>query len=111
MNSRVKILVRGIVQGVGFRPFIYSLAKSLNLKGFVLNSSKGVTIEIEGDNCDTFLQRLPREAPPLSQIMDIEVIPMPYHGYQDFQIFKSEDKGGLTSFSPKVSEVRAGFRR
>jgi len=110
MNSRVKILVRGIVQGVGFRPFIYSLAKSLNLKGFVLNSSKGVTIEIEGDNCDTFLQRLPREAPPLSQIMDVEVIPMPYHGYQDFQIFKSVDEGSFTLISSDVSICNDCFR-
>jgi len=65
MNSRVKILVRGIVQGVGFRPFVYSLAKALNLKGYVLNSSRGVTIEIEGDNSDAFIERLSREAPPL----------------------------------------------
>src|SRR4030043_554128 len=110
MNSRVKILVRGIVQGVGFRPFIYSLAKSLNLKGYVLNSSKGVTIEIEGNNSDTFLERLPREAPPLSQIMDIEVIPMPYHGYQDFQIFKSKDEGSFTLISADVSVCQACFR-
>src|SRR4030067_2437244 len=110
MNSRVKISVRGIVQGVGFRPFIYSLAKSLNLKGFVLNSSKGVTIEIEGDNCDTFLQRLNQEAPPLSQIMDVEVIPMPYHGYQDFQIVKSVDEGRFTIISSDVSICNDCFR-
>src|SRR4030043_93622 len=69
MNSRIKILVRGVVQGVGFRPFVYSLAKSLNLKGFVMNSSKGVTIEIEGNDSSLFVERLKNEAPPLSQIM------------------------------------------
>ncbi|MEW6214779.1 MAG: acylphosphatase, partial [Nitrospirota bacterium] len=103
MKPRVKILVKGIVQGVGFRPFVYSLAKSLNLKGFVLNSSRGVTIEIEGDNSSTFVERLTREAPPLSQIMGVEIIPMPYHGYQDFQIIKSEDEGSFTLISPDVS--------
>ena len=110
MNSRVKVLVRGIVQGVGFRPFIYSLAKSLNLKGFVLNSSKGVTIEIEGDHCDTFLERLNQEAPPLSQIMNVEVIPLPYHGYQDFQIVKSVDEGSFTLISSDVSICNDCFR-
>jgi hydrogenase maturation protein HypF len=110
MNSRVKILVRGIVQGVGFRPFVYSLARSLNLKGFVMNSSKGVTIEIEGDNNSTFIERLTREAPPLSQIMDVEVIQMPYYGYQDFQILKSEDEGSFTLISADVSICKDCFK-
>ncbi len=110
MNSRVKILVRGIVQGVGFRPFVYNLARSLNLKGFVMNSSKGVTIEIEGDDSSTFVERLTREAPPLSQIMDVEVIPMPYYGYQDFQILKSEDEGSFTLISADVSICRDCFK-
>jgi hydrogenase maturation protein HypF len=110
MNSRVKIFVRGIVQGVGFRPFVYSLAKSLNLKGYVLNSSKGVTIEVEGDSSKTFVERLTREAPPLSQIMDVEVVPMPYHGYDDFQILKSKDEGSFTLISADVSICQDCFR-
>jgi hydrogenase maturation protein HypF len=110
MNSSVKIFVRGIVQGVGFRPFIYSLAKSLNLKGYVLNSSKGVTIEIEGDNSKSFLERLTSDAPPLSQIMDIEVVPVPYRGYEDFRILKSEDEGSFTLISPDVSICQDCFR-
>ncbi|MDI6889722.1 MAG: carbamoyltransferase HypF [Thermodesulfovibrionales bacterium] len=99
----MKILVRGIVQGVGFRPFVYSLARTLNLKGFVMNSSRGVTIEIEGNDSSTFIERLTREAPPLSQIMEVDIIPMPYHGYQDFQIVRSEDEGSFTLISPDVS--------
>jgi hydrogenase maturation protein HypF len=110
MNSRVKILVRGIVQGVGFRPFVYNLARSLNLKGFVMNSSKGVTIEIEGNDSSTFVERLTREAPPLSQIMDVEVIPMPHYGYQDFQILKSEDEGSFTLISADVSICQDCFK-
>ncbi len=110
MNSRTKIVVSGIVQGVGFRPFVYNLAKSLNLKGYVLNSSKGVTIEIEGGKIDTFIERLTREAPPLSQIMGVEIIPMPYHGYQDFQIMKSTDEGSFTLISADVSICQDCFR-
>jgi hydrogenase maturation protein HypF len=110
MNSRIKISVRGVVQGVGFRPFVYSLAKSLNLKGFVMNSSKGVTIEIEGNDGSLFVERLKNEAPPLSQIMSLDVIPLPYHGYKDFQIVESEDEGSFTLISPDVSVCKDCFR-
>jgi hydrogenase maturation protein HypF len=106
MNHRIKILVKGIVQGVGFRPFIYNLAKSLDLKGYVINSSRGVTVEIEGEKSPAFIDRLPKEAPPLSQIMSIDVIPMEYHGYQDFQIMESEDEGSFTLVSSDVSICR-----
>lgn len=103
MNSRLKIVVKGIVQGVGFRPFVYSLAKSLNLKGFVLNSSEGVIIEIEGDNSSAFIERLHKEAPPLSKIMNTDIINLPYFGYTDFSILKSKDEGSFTLISPDVS--------
>ncbi len=98
------------MQGVGFRPFVYSLAKSLNLKGFVMNSSKGVTIDIEGEHSSTFVDRLTSEAPPLSQIMDVDVIPMPYYGYQDFHILQSADEGSFTLISPDVSICKDCFR-
>src|SRR4030042_5074791 len=94
-HIRTKILVKGIVQGVGFRPFVYNLAKSLNLKGCVINSAKGVIIEIEGDNA-AFIERLSKEAPPLSQIMSVDILSMPYHGYRDFQIMQREDEGRFT---------------
>src|SRR4030042_1079314 len=103
MHPRIKILVKGIVQGVGFRPFIYNLANSLNLKGFVMNSSGGVVIEIEGEDSSVFVGRLTREAPPLSQIVGIDIIPMSYYGYQDFQIIKSRDEGSFTLISADVS--------
>jgi hydrogenase maturation protein HypF len=108
-HTRTKILVKGIVQGVGFRPFVYNLAKSSNLKGYVINSSKGVIIEIEGDNSDTFIDRLTKEAPPLSQIMSVDVISMPYHGYRDFQIMESEDEGSFTLISADVSVCKDCF--
>jgi hydrogenase maturation protein HypF len=110
MEPRIKVLVKGIVQGVGFRPFVYNLAKSLNLKGYVINSSKGVTIEIEGDNAATFIDRLSKEAPPLSQIMGVDITPLLYHGYKDFQILKSEDGGSFTLVSADVSVCEDCFR-
>ncbi len=71
--QRRRVLVRGIVQGVGFRPFVYGLALRLKLAGFVLNDSNGVTIEIEGasEDLDRFQQALRAEAPPLARIDDV----------------------------------------
>ncbi|HZV45919.1 MAG TPA: carbamoyltransferase HypF [Thermodesulfovibrionales bacterium] len=110
MNQRQKIIVKGVVQGVGFRPFVYNLAKSLNLRGYVNNSSKGVTIEIEGDNSEAFVERLSKDAPPLSQIVSIDVSQLPYHGYQDFKILESEDEGSFTLISADVSICQDCFR-
>lgn len=109
-EKRTRILVKGIVQGVGFRPFVFSLAQSLNLKGYVTNSSEGVVIEIEGGNISLFQERLKKEAPPLSQIMKIEITPMQYHGYQDFQIIGSRDEGSFTLISADVSVCDECFR-
>ena len=107
---RTKISVKGVVQGVGFRPFVYNLAKSLDLKGYVINSSKGVTIEIEGDQSPSFVDRLSKEAPPLSQIMSVDIVPMPYHGYKDFRIMESEDEGSFTLVSADFSICEDCFR-
>ena len=103
METRVRIFVKGIVQGVGFRPFVYNLARLLNLQGFVMNSSRGVTIEVEGNNSSVFIEKLTKEAPPLSQIMEVDITIMPYHGYQDFQIVESTDEGSFTHISADVS--------
>jgi len=103
MKPGLKILVKGIVQGVGFRPFVYSLAKSLNLKGSVMNSSEGIVIEIEGGNSSIFIDKLRKEAPPLSQITGVDISSMPHYGYRDFQIIKSKDGGSFTLVSPDVS--------
>ncbi|MBV8350986.1 MAG: acylphosphatase, partial [Verrucomicrobia bacterium] len=65
--ERAKVAVLGAVQGVGFRPFVYRLATQLGLKGWVMNSSQGVFIEVDGplDSLQTFLIRLEKEKPPL----------------------------------------------
>ncbi len=67
---REAIAVRGVVQGVGFRPFVYRLAAEEGLAGFIGNDTGGVTIEIEGpaEKVENFRRRLKAEAPPLSRI-------------------------------------------
>ncbi len=71
---RLKLLIRGAVQGVGFRPFVFRLATSLELFGWVNNSSEGVFIEVEGvsDRLREFLRRVEAEKPPLSSIYSLE---------------------------------------
>lgn len=73
MAERLRISVDGIVQGVGFRPFVYRLAKELSLTGWVTNTADGVVIEVEGwkGDLETFLSRLEKDAPPLSKISSI----------------------------------------
>lgn len=76
---RRKIFLRGIVQGVGFRPFVYNLARKLNLSGYVLNSSSGLTIEVEGTEADIeeFLDAVRSHPPPLACITDVSLTPLP----------------------------------
>src|SRR5579859_5943856 len=68
--QRRRMLIQGIVQGVGFRPFVYGQALHRGLVGFVLNHSQGVTIEVEGslETLDSFQQVLCEQAPPLARI-------------------------------------------
>jgi len=100
---RYRFVINGIVQGVGFRPTVYKLAKSLNLKGFVLNSSNGVIIEIEGENKDKFLDELLNSLPPLAKIEKIDFFELPLKNYKDFEIQYSIDNIKTTSISPDMS--------
>ena len=90
--KRQRIVVRGIVQGVGFRPFVYGLATSLNLTGFVRNDSSGVTIEVEGtlSALQAFQQALRNEAPPLARIDTFSVHFQPRRGDTTFMIVRSQ---------------------
>ncbi len=104
--TRKKILVRGIVQGVGFRPFVYNLAQRFRLAGFVLNSSAGVTIEVEGDaaRIEQFVGALGNEAPPLAHIEDVTVADVASAGASSFVIRESvEEPGKLVPVSPDMS--------
>ena len=89
---RLRLLVKGIVQGVGFRPFVWRLASALGLAGSVRNLSDGVEIEIEGgpDDLDRFRRRLACEAPPAAMINSIEVESRDVRGGSDFSVISSE---------------------
>ncbi len=97
------ITVEGIVQGVGFRPFIHNLARQLGIHGFVSNTSEGVVIQAEGADLDLFIDRIRREAPPLSRIESIEITPSDPSGLADFFISASTDTGSFTLLSPDIA--------
>lgn len=99
-------MVHGAVQGVGFRPFVYKLATELRLNGWVLNSSQGVQIEVEGARAviDAFLARLEPEKPPHAAIHGIEHTFLDPVGCHSFEIRHSEDEGGKTAWiSPDLA--------
>jgi hydrogenase maturation protein HypF len=104
------IRVRGIVQGVGFRPFIYGLAVKHNLKGWVYNTSEDVRIEVEGEAeaIKQFERELGTEAPPLAHIENVTI---EYHrprGYKSFEIRQSEaQEGKYQLISPDVATCQA----
>ena len=98
-QERLKITVRGAVQGVGFRPFVYRLASELELRGWVLNSAQGVFIEVEGghDSSRTFLLRLEKEKPERAIIQSLEFSFLDAVGYKEFEIRETEDHGVKTA--------------
>ena len=105
-TKRWKISVSGIVQGVGFRPFVYRLAKERSLTGFVANTSEGVAIEAQGQiaQLDDFLAALRREAPPLAQVGEIVAAPIPLSDDGEFALLHSTAFGPVsTLISPDVA--------
>jgi hydrogenase maturation protein HypF len=106
MPERRAIAVGGIVQGVGFRPFVHGLASRLGLRGFVRNQTGGVLIEIEGEgrSLDDFLAELSSAPPPLAQIEQVSWEPLAARGDREFVIERSD--GGTTGsifISPDVA--------
>lgn len=91
MNIRKKIRIEGIVQGVGFRPFVYRIATERDLNGTVLNDSQGVLIEVEGKDeaVESFLAALRDELPPLASISRMEVEEQQTSGGVGFTIIES----------------------
>lgn len=103
---RRRVHVRGVVQGVGFRPFCHSLAAHFGLAGHVGNDGAGVFLELEGDagHVAAFLQSLEREAPPLARIEEVHVESVPTQGEREFRILASEAlPGEVTPVSPDVA--------
>lgn len=106
MPSGLKIWIRGIVQGVGFRPFVYTLAERHKLTGWVKNTSGGVEIEICGPNrsLEAFLQHLRAEMPPLARIDEFHSRPVSHNGYTTFSILESRsEEGAFLPVSPDVA--------
>jgi hydrogenase maturation protein HypF len=87
----LRVHINGIVQGVGFRPFVYGLAQRLDLKGWVRNTSAGVDIEVDGMGTvlDEFIQALKTDFPPLAKIDSIEVDRCSPNGFVAFEIVHS----------------------
>ncbi|MDO8885629.1 carbamoyltransferase HypF [Candidatus Oleimmundimicrobium sp.] len=104
--QRARLLIKGVVQGVGFRPFIYQLAHDFSLNGWVLNSSKGVVIEVEGitEDVNGFIKEIEIKPPPLALIESLECEVLPPAGYESFIIKSSlqEDEKFLL-ISPDIS--------
>ena len=92
MNERRHITVEGIVQGVGFRPFVYGLAMKNGLAGFVFNDTAGVTIELEGEPpaLENFLTHLREQPPPLARIENVDCRTIPLKGESAFNIVGSQ---------------------
>ncbi|MFH1018744.1 MAG: carbamoyltransferase HypF [Pseudomonadota bacterium] len=93
--KRIRVFVRGAVQGVGFRPTVYRIASELKLAGFVSNSAQGVTFEVEGEPSavEAFLPRLLKEKPPRASIQGMETITLDPFGYGSFEVRESTESG------------------
>jgi len=100
--SRRQVIVRGLVQGVGFRPFVSELARRLRLHGFVQNRTGDVLIEVEGEAVllDRFLDALSEQAPPLARIESVECQPLSAQGQFGFQIKESDGRAEGPRFVP-----------
>lgn len=104
MNKRFEIT--GVVQGVGFRPFVYQLAHRYGLHGFIKNSTTGVIVDVEGEQreINAFLEALQNELPSLARIDSIRSKKMTYVGYQSFDILDSDtDNRKSALVSPDIA--------
>ncbi len=106
MIIALKIKIEGLVQGVGFRPFVYRLAKKYKIHGHVLNTSYGVEILAEGEkkSLNDFLNEMKTDAPAASEIQEINVNEILPVNLNDFTIAESSDIAGMiTEVSPDIS--------
>ena len=102
-TERRRFRVRGVVQGVGFRPFVYGLARRHGLGGFVLNDGEGVLIEAEGGAVEPFAAELVSNAPPLARIASLSVQPIEPLGETEFAIVESRAEGRSALIPPDVA--------
>src|SRR6185436_19417821 len=99
MQARVRIVIRGAVQGVGFRPFVFRLANELQLTGWVSNSAQGLFIEAEGSMRDLhdLILRVGYEQPPRASIQSLEYSFLDLVGFTSFEIRASDKSGAKTA--------------
>jgi hydrogenase maturation protein HypF len=96
MVKHLEIRLSGVVQGVGFRPFVYNLARRFDLPGFVFNDDYGVQVDVEGEEAvlQEFVSALVSESPPQSKIEQVSKRYLPLADFQDFRILDSRTIGG-----------------
>ena len=105
-NTGFRIQVTGLVQGVGFRPFIYRLAKHHQLTGWVLNSNDGVLIQVQGEQkkLTNFIHEIRLKAPPAATVIDISYEETPVEKFNNFQIKSSASvSNSVTLISPDIA--------
>ena len=104
-RARRRVEVRGVVQGVGFRPLVYSLAKAHGLAGEVWNSPAGLVAEVEGDlaGVEAFCRELATAPPPLAVVESLTIVDLPLQGGTEFAIRSSRSGSGRTFVSPDVT--------
>ena len=105
MQVRKQIDVSGIVQGVGFRPYVFRLAQSRSLGGIVRNTASGVSIEVQGelDAVQSFVSSLPAGVPPLAHIEHLTVHEINVGEASSFSIVQSEAGEAHTLISPDIA--------
>ena len=104
-SERRRYRIGGVVQGVGFRPFVYRLARKHELAGFVLNNGNGVVVEAEGrqERLDAFAAAIVAEAPTLARVESVVAEPLLPRGETAFAIARSETTGGTALIPPDIA--------
>ncbi|MFN4227917.1 MAG: carbamoyltransferase HypF [Candidatus Ratteibacteria bacterium] len=107
-KKRFKILIKGKVQGVGFRPTIYRYAKEFGLTGFVCNTGSGVFIEIEGEKekIKSFLNKIRNQPPPKAEIKEIKIEELKVKEDKEFNIIESKEEGKEVEISPDIATCK-----
>lgn len=93
MSRRLRLQIRGAVQGVGFRPFVFRLARDMGIRGWVINDARGVTIEAEGGDLELFAARVAGEKPAAAVIIDVQRLWLQPAGFSGFAILASDEGG------------------
>ena len=103
MPNAYSIKVRGVVQGVGFRPFVYRLARANGLTGWVLNAEEGAEIHLEGGEQPVriFLEELESQPPPAASIVAVGVSPAVSAGFTEFEIRASKREKHFPAFASR----------